>query len=325
MLRTVAVCIASLAVISEQGRAQSFRSRADGVTVDVSVTSGKNEVRSLSAADFELTDNGVRQQLLEVAREELPLDVTLVVDVSGGGILASAVGAGVEKIRGALTPDDRIRVVTFDDRVHEHGPLGPPASMPRVTGPQKLDAFTPSAQTSLFDATALALETRREPGRQAVVILFSAGRDTRSKLVSSQALELARRADVPVFVVHARLTFQPVEPPPEGATARPVPVDQEAVPQRFYKELAEITGGTVQTVEPLTVRRNDSEMRSMRVRIGDPGLSEAFLRALEDFRTSYVLRYTPRDGPWSGWHAVAVRVTKPGRYTVRARKGYFVE
>ncbi len=49
----------------------------------------------------------------------------------------------------------------------------------------------------------------------------------------------------------------------------------------------------------------------------------AFLRALEDFRTSYVLRYTLEGVSSAGWHDVAVRVVKPGtRYQVRARRGY---
>jgi len=53
----------------------------------------------------------------------------------------------------------------------------------------------------------------------------------------------------------------------------------------------------------------------------DDRLSEAFLTALANFRLSDVLRYTP-DVPAAGWHEVAVRVTS-GRYTIRARRGYW--
>ena len=60
----------------------------------------------------------------------------------------------------------------------------------------------------------------------------------------------------------------------------------------------------------------------MRVRIGDPGLSEAFLRAIQDFRSSYVLRYTPEGVAPAEWHEIKVKVLKSGRHTVRARKGY---
>jgi hypothetical protein len=53
----------------------------------------------------------------------------------------------------------------------------------------------------------------------------------------------------------------------------------------------------------------------------DENLSETFLAAIEDFRTSYVLRYTPAGVKPEGWHEVTVSV-KQRNYTVRARRGY---
>ena len=48
----------------------------------------------------------------------------------------------------------------------------------------------------------------------------------------------------------------------------------------------------------------------------------AFLRqALEDLRTSYVLRYAPTGVKPEGWHAIEVRTASGHR--VRARQGYF--
>ena len=49
---------------------------------------------------------------------------------------------------------------------------------------------------------------------------------------------------------------------------------------------------------------------------------DAFQAILDDFRTSYVLRYTPRGGTPKGWHELTVKVTRRGSYTIRARKGY---
>jgi hypothetical protein len=39
--------------------------------------------------------------------------------------------------------------------------------------------------------------------------------------------------------------------------------------------------------------------------------------------TSYTVRYILEGVPLKGWHDLAVKVTKPGKYVVRARKGYF--
>ena len=57
----------------------------------------------------------------------------------------------------------------------------------------------------------------------------------------------------------------------------------------------------------------------------DADLGASFIRELEDFRTSYVLRYSPTGVPAGGWHDVDVRLNRPGRFEVRARKGYFGE
>jgi hypothetical protein len=69
--------------------------------------------------------------------------------------------------------------------------------------------------------------------------------------------------------------------------------------------------------------RNDTELWAARWTLALDGIEQMFLRALDDFRTSYVLRYAAEGVARAGWHEIAVRVIKPGtRYDVRARKGY---
>ena len=53
----------------------------------------------------------------------------------------------------------------------------------------------------------------------------------------------------------------------------------------------------------------------------DP-IGRSFADAIRDFRTSYVLRYTPQGVAAGGWHALSVVVTRKGDFEVRARKGY---
>jgi hypothetical protein len=53
-----------------------FRAAVDMVSVPVSVSKGGSPVAGLTAADFELFDNGVRQQLDASSLETLPIDVT---------------------------------------------------------------------------------------------------------------------------------------------------------------------------------------------------------------------------------------------------------
>ena len=44
--------------------------------------------------------------------------------------------------------------------------------------------------------------------------------------------------------------------------------------------------------------------------------------ALADYRTSYVLSFTPQGVPQTGWHPLNVEVVS-GKYDIRTRAGYF--
>ena len=57
----------------------------------------------------------------------------------------------------------------------------------------------------------------------------------------------------------------------------------------------------------------------------DADFAASFVGKLDEFRTSYVLRYSPTAVPAGGWHEVEVRLNTPGDFQVRARKGYFGE
>jgi hypothetical protein len=231
--------------------------------------------------------------------------------------------AGVNKIRQSLRPGDRARIVTFGSRVHERTALADAASLPPLEMPAgALDAFLPSSQTTCYDAITLSIVTPPTAGRRQVAILFSADRDTASFLESRSVLEVAQRSGTVVFVVRVPFDLEPTEPLPEGVTHRETPVDPLAIPSRFFKELAEITGGRVEELKVFTMLRNDSQGSAWQTR-GVVDVGASFVRALDDFRSSYVLRYMPEGVPREGWHDIVVGVaTGAGRYEVRARRGY---
>ena len=61
---------------------------------------------------------------------------------------------------------------------------------------------------------------------------------------------------------------------------------------------------------------------SHRSRFGDPAV-RTFAQILDEFRQSYVLRYSANGVKSSGWHAVVVQVPAQPALTVKARSGYF--
>jgi len=100
-------------------QAPLFRGSVEAVRVDVSVTRGGHPVSGLTAAHVEVLDNGVPQVVDRVSREDVPLNLMLVLDSSGslaGEPLAALVDAARGLVR-ALRPDDRVGLLAFSQRL----------------------------------------------------------------------------------------------------------------------------------------------------------------------------------------------------------------
>src|SRR5206468_1304724 len=113
--------------------AQTFRSGVDGIVVPVSVRSGNKAVAGLRADDFELRDNGVVQALQDVSAEKIPIDVTLLLDLSSSvdGPMLQRLKAAVADTAALLRGDDRIRLVAISQVLREVFGFRPkPGAMP---------------------------------------------------------------------------------------------------------------------------------------------------------------------------------------------------
>jgi VWFA-related protein len=295
---TVGACVVWAAPSSLRAQQRPvFRSTTLGVAVDVSVKKGNTPVANLTAADFELTDNGVPQTIDSAQIETVPVDVTLAVDVSGStrGLLGryrSDVGA----IAKLLRPVDRLRLIAFGTRVDEALRLG------SVVGRVPVDRLEASSNSAVYDGIAAAL-LRPAAGidRRHLIVAFTDSYDNRS-VVSPELLGAAARRSESVLHIVSR------EPPSMGASEvlynglywAPVALD----------EVAEATGG---------------ERHTPAGWITQPGgtLVVDFEKIFSDFRQSYVLRFTPNGVPPEGWHDLSVSLKLKGNYRIRARRGYF--
>lgn len=84
------------------------------VRVDVQVTDKDRVVRGLSIDDFALLDNGIPTPVTDFGEESDPVDLMMLLDVSGSMTsylyeVARAAGVALEQ----LTPDDRVGVMIF--------------------------------------------------------------------------------------------------------------------------------------------------------------------------------------------------------------------
>jgi hypothetical protein len=220
-------------------RQVQFRSAVDVVELNVAVRQGNRVVTGLGASDFDVTDNGVRQDILSISRENTPIDVTLVVDTSESvtNLLAQAIVSAIDTVRVRLRRDDRASVVTFNAVVRERLPLASARAAPLSLG-------RPTGQTSLNDAIALALAVPPVPDRRQMVLVFTDGFDSSSILTEDDVLAVAGRSPAAVFLV-SRAIGSPWLPPmiskeAVGGTA-PVLRGDATLPAKFFERLAVAT------------------------------------------------------------------------------------
>ena len=191
MTRWIA-CVAAMgtaASISAAPQQPTFRSSADEVRVDASVILNRKTVTDLVKGDFSLTDNGLPQEIDDVAIASDPIDLELLVD-TGGELksLQPVILRDVASIQALLRPGDRSAVVTFDSQLRAGTPPGEPAARGEYG-------------TVLFDAISAALMRREEPGRRRVIVVVTAGLDTQSLLSADTRRRILRRSQPPVYLV----------------------------------------------------------------------------------------------------------------------------
>ncbi|MBE0657914.1 MAG: VWA domain-containing protein, partial [Bryobacteraceae bacterium] len=111
-----AVLLASLAMVARaQDDAPVFRSDVRLVRVDAQVVDASNRaITVLQAGDFRLIENGRKRQIKNFLAEDMPVDVLLLLDVSGSmrpniELLARASN---EALR-VLAAGDRVAIMTF--------------------------------------------------------------------------------------------------------------------------------------------------------------------------------------------------------------------
>jgi VWFA-related protein len=273
-----------------QQPAPSFRSSVDAVFVPVSVTDRNRPVTGLTAADFDLLDNGVAQVLTAAPVESLSVDVTLVLDTSGSvkGPALEQFKADVQDIAESMQTNDRVRLITFATSVTDVFGLQPGGARLPV---ERIEA---GGATSFYNALAAALMAFPQAERPQLVFGFTDGLDNMSFLDARQVATLAGHSGASLYLA--------LVAPGDRAVGRMTPYD----------------GGPNRRVLQEAVARNGGALYEKPA--GTP-LPALFRQVLDDFRASYVLSYTPRGVTSKGWHEVVVRA-KNSRYTVRARKGY---
>ena len=265
----------------------------------------------LAAADFEVYEDGVKQEISDFGGAETPIHVALVLDVSG------STSYKLEDIQDAamdfvdqLRPQDRVMVVSFDSQTRVEAEF----TNEREKLIRAIMRTHPGPRTSVRDAIDLTMTERLDKiqGRKAIVV-FTDGVDNASYMATWEDVK-ARVEESGVIVYPVRYnTLEDWIPFSTAPAAQPNArvtggnIDIKEVYERAaqsLKNLAAVSGGRYYEVET----------------IGDT--KQAFANIADELRRCYWLGYylanTTHDG---NYHKINVVIGKPGAI-VRARKGY---
>ena len=145
----------------------------------------------------------------------------------------------------------------------------------------ELSLISPSGRTAIMDGVYVALTTTLAEAGRSLVIVCTDGSDISSWLRPADAIESAKRSNAVIYAVTS-----------EDARRAPA-----------LEDLTAATGGDMIRVSP------------------GANLRGAFRKVLDDFRSRYILAYTPTGVGSGGFHRLDVRVNRRG-HTVTARPGY---
>lgn len=267
------------------------------VHLDVHVSRDGRPVDGLRAADFDVRDDGRPREVALVGRGNASIQAVLLLDTSG-----SVAGARLERLRSAarafldgLDGADQVALATFSSDAR----LVAPAGSSRAELRRALDGLAGGGGTALFDAVGAALRLGDPRRGRPVLVVFSDGENLLSWLTPDKVLAVARDSETSVYVVQSERGARAWNDPTLPAGRRQVGDAPE-----FLSDLAAETGGRVW-------------------RTSEAGLEQAFLDALAEVKSRYLLRFEVDDGARAGWHRLEVRLRR-GKGAVRARRGYWV-
>ena len=276
-----------------------FRSGVDLVQLGVTVVGQDGQVVSgLRAEDFVIQEEGREQGIAYFSRgldsdlETMPFHLGVLFDTSGSmdRDVGFAKTAAIKFLRSLDFAVD-MTLVDFDTevRVSRYGQLDFPRLVERLRGQET------GGMTALYDALGVYLDGAFTQDGRKILLLYSDGVDTQSRLRRSELLDLVRASDVTVYAIGFQTQRRPAERMKERLR---------------LEEIVQLTGGRCYFPDSLDE------------------LDEIYTQIRNELAARYSLGYVSTDTTSDGaWRRVNVRFAdsrpdlKGAR--IRAREGYF--
>lgn len=300
---------------------ETIRVETNLVSIPVSVRDRKGRfVTNLRQDDFQIFENGLRQEIRHFAPIEQPFSVVLLIDTSGSTKLRlkeihQAAMAFIEQLR----PEDRVLPIAFDNAVvallqdwtSDRATLRAAIERARTGLMAK-----PSGQlvqdrgktykvvyisTRLYDAMLVAHQLFKPVEGRKAIILFTDGVDSNSRVATFKStLQQAEEGDAVIYTVQFCQSCDVWDPRSQVPQSR-------MIAKNYLEGLAKRTGGHFYRAENLKK------------------IAQAFTAIAEELRRLYSLGYYPSTDQTPGTaRQVSVQVNRPD-LVVRERKTFMLK
>jgi Ca-activated chloride channel family protein len=270
------------------GQEPTFRSSTRIVPVVATVIDEEGRfVPGLEQDQFTILDNGMPQDITFFQNDILPFTAVVMLDYS------ASMTANLDRLQAAaeqfvlrMIPEDKGQVGSFSDKIQFSGTFTNDRD-DLIFALRDLQFGNP---TRLYDAINESMAMLRGVERRKVVLVFTDGDDTASRVGMGDVLDRAKEEEVMVYAIGLESEFFNGQ---RRVRTRP---------DRGLKRLAEETGGGY-----FELKKTDD-------------LAPTFTRVAQELHSQYTLGFTPTvlDGRE---HKLVVRIKTPGM-TVRARRTY---
>lgn len=271
---------------------------------------GGGFVKGLTKEDFQVYEDGVKQEIVNFYSEAVPVHVVLLVDVSGstresqGEFRRAAL-----RFTKSLGPEDSIAIVTFSDKPRLI--LDWSSDLKKIEF--ALESIYAKGNTVLNDALYVTFDDllKSVEGKKAVILLTD-GVDTGSMVSVEEALDLATRSEAMIYIVSKLEEY--------WASAIAYRMELEARAEIVPRELKdEFIIGVKRMLQRLAHQTGGKVLSAK-----DFGsLTDVYAQVAEEIKNQYYISYSPfnvfKDGKWRN---IEIRTLQP-EAIVSTRPGYF--
>jgi len=323
------------------------------VNTPVTVRDAHGEmVHNLEAQDFQVTDNGVTQQVSHFDLGGDPISLVILIETSSRieALLPQVRKTGILFTQTVMGPNGEAAVVGFNDSVDKLQDFTTDGDLIEKTIAHLGEGTSGS---KLYDAMAVSVEmlsgrpeaTPDKPGRRRVMMILSEATDAGSDAKLGEVLRNAQLANVTIYSVglsttRAELQAKPKDTRPQLTPPGTFPLPpQPGTPQTPTSEANRYGNIDLMALAVWAVQHVHNQIKDHALEVAATATGGVHLATFKDrsiekaideiggeLHSQYTISYTPTGADVPGYHEIKVNVVRNDakNLKVRARPGYYL-